>query len=335
MAKGIKFLGTGSYVPDFIVTNDMFAEFLETSDEWISTRTGIKSRPINTDKPNYYMGVQAAKKAIEQSGISPLDIGLIIVTTVNPDFYFPSMSCLIQHNIGADNAMAIDVNAACTGFIYGVDMARRYLYTDDIDYVLVVSSEMLSNQVNYADRSTAVLFGDGAAATIIARDENKLYSSFLGAKGEDGTLLSCRVKYVNTSPYKNEEAIEEFLGDKFKDINQDFIHMNGREVYKFAVDALPNSVSKACEKVGISPDDIDVLIPHQANLRIIEKAVSNLKIPMEKVFVNLEKHGNTSSASIPTCLDEMNRKGLLKENQKLCFVGFGGGFTYGAVIVEL
>ena len=271
MAKGIKFLGTGSYVPDFIVTNDMFAEFLETSDEWISTRTGIKSRPINTDKPNYYMGVQAAKKAIEQSGISPLDIGLIIVTTVNPDFYFPSMSCLIQHNIGADNAMAIDVNAACTGFIYGVDMARRYLYTDDIDYVLVVSSEMLSNQVNYADRSTAVLFGDGAAATIIARDENKLYSSFLGAKGEDGTLLSCRVKYVNTSPYKNEEAIEEFLGDKFKDINPDFIHMNGREVYKFAVDALPNSVSKACEKVGISPDDIDVLIPHQANLRIIEK----------------------------------------------------------------
>ena len=281
------------------------------------------------------MGVEAAKKAIEKSGISPLDIDLIIVTTVNPDFYFPSMSCLVQHYIGAENAMTVDVNSACTGFIYGIDMARRYLYTDDVNTALIVSTEMMSNQVNYADRSTAILFGDGAAATIIQRDEEKVFSSFLGAKGEDGSLLSCRVKYVNTSPYKNEEAINEFLGDKFKDINPDFIHMNGREVYKFAVDALPVSVRKACDKVGITPNDIDILIPHQANLRIIEKAVSNLEIPMEKVYVNLESHGNTSSASIPTCLAELDEQGKLKPGTKICLVGFGGGFTYGAVIIEL
>lgn len=335
MAKGIKILGTGSYVPDFVVTNDMFAQFLDTSDEWISSRTGILSRPVNTDKPNFYMGVEAAKKAIEMSGISPTELDLIIVTTVNPDFYFPSMSCLVQHHIGAENAMAVDINSACTGFIYGVDMARRYLYTDDIDTVLVVSTEMMSNQIDYTDRSTAILFGDGAAAMIVSRDDEKLYSSFLGAKGEDGSQLSCRVKYVNNSPYKNEDAINEFLGDKFKDINPDFIHMNGREVYKFAVDALPVSVRKSCEKVGITPQDIDILIPHQANLRIIEKAVSNLEISMDNVYVNLEKHGNTSSASIPTCLDELNRQGRLKKGMKICIVGFGGGFTYGAAIIEL
>lgn len=334
--SGIKILGTGSYVPDFVVTNDMFAQFLDTSDEWISTRTGIKSRPINIDKPNFYMGLEAAKKALANAKVEPSEIDLIIVTTVTPDFYYPSMSCLIQHFLGADGCMTLDSNSACTGFIYGIDMARRYLCTGDVDTVLLVSSEMMSNQVDYTDRATCVLFGDGAAAVVLKRDDEKLYSSFLGANGEDGGLLSCRISYdTSTSPFRKQDEIDNFLGEKIKEIKPDFVHMNGREVYKFAVDALPRALTRACEKAGITPKDLDIIIPHQANMRIIEKAVSNMDVSMDKVYVNLPTHGNTSSASIPICLDELAQQGRLAEGTKVGVVGFGAGFTYGAAVFEI
>lgn len=329
---GIKILGTGSYVPDFCVSNDDMTKIVETNDEWITTRTGIKNRHISDGQPTWWMGVQAAKKAIEDAGISPQQIGLIVDTSVTHDFYTPSTACIIQDKIGAVNATAFDINAACAGFVFALDCANRYMATDEnMEYALVISNEMLSRITDYDDRSTCVLFGDGAAAVVLKKSDT-FFTSFTHTKGEGAKYLYAKNNNPKTRFQTN---IKPEYSDGFSDEStKSFLIQSGRDVYKFATKALPEAVEKAAAKAGLDINEIDHIIPHQANIRIIETAAKNLKLPMEKFLVNIADHGNTSSASIPICFDEMLKAGKIKRGEKVCFVGFGAGLTYGAVIVE-
>lgn len=327
---GINILGTGSYTPRIKVTNDDLSKIVETNDEWISTRTGMKSRYLTDGESCWEMGANAAKKAVEAAGIDPERIGLVIGTTVTPDFYTPSLASLVQDAVGAVNAAAFDLNAACSGFAYAVDSARRYLQTDEnLEYVLVVSSEILSRFVDYTDRATCVLFGDGAGAAVIERSD-KLFTSFIGSDGSGAKFLYAKHMF-GRHPFRTEG--EDSYGEHFTSANQ-FLFQDGKEVYKFATKALPAAAQNAADKIGLSPSEIDWFVPHQANIRIIETAAKNLNVPMDKFIVTLDVHGNTSSASIPTAFDEAVRSGKIKKGQKICFVGFGAGLTSAAVIFE-
>ncbi|MFA5657810.1 MAG: beta-ketoacyl-ACP synthase III [Oscillospiraceae bacterium] len=331
--NGVKILGVGSYAPERIVTNEDFTRIIETSDEWITTRTGMKKRHISQGEPTWFMGTRAVQAAIENAGIDSKDIGLIISTSITADFYAPSMSCIIQREIGAIDAMTIDVNCACAGFVYGFDMARRYLITDDsLKYAVVVANENLSKLTDYSDRSTCVLFGDGAAACILELSKDTLYSSFLGADGTGASYL-----FTRSIPSKNAFMPEKKLEfpDGFPESNSHYIYQNGKEVYKFAIKALPNAINKALEKTDLAINDIDLIIPHQANTRIIETAAQRLGISMDKMYLNIEEYGNTSSASIPLALDEAWKTGRIKKGDNICLVGFGAGLTYAAVIFEV
>ena len=326
---GISILGMGSYVPRQVLTNDDFTRFVETNDEWIRTRTGISERRMAGWEPTWYMGKQAALRAIEAAGTDPADIGLVISCTATSDFHTPSMASVIQYETGAVNAAAFDINAACSGFVYATDVARRFLETDDsLKYVLVVANEALSRFVDFTDRSSCILFGDGAAAAVIERSD-KLYSSALCSDGSGAGLLCARAMQI--AP---EVAQESDFEDPFPKIPLHKLYQNGKEVYKFAVQALPKSFELAAEKINITKDDIDWFVPHQANIRIIETAAKKLGAPMEKFIVTLDHYGNTSSASIPIALCEGIEKGLIKRGQKLALIGFGAGLTYGGIILE-
>lgn len=329
---GIKIVGMGSYLPEKIVSNDDLAEMVDTNDEWIVKRTGISERHIACGEPTWYLGAQAAKKAVENAGIEVSDIGLIISTTVTPDYFTPSVSCLIQRELGAIGCMAMDVNCACSGFVYATDMARRYLMTEDsIKYVLVVANETLSKITDYSDRATCILFGDGAAAAVYELAPDGEYTSFLGADGNGAKFLG-----AEALPPRNAFTPEDHpvYDSGLPAGNGSYLFQDGKEVYKFAVGALPNAVTKALEKKNMSVDEIDWFIPHQANVRIIETAAKNLGVSMDKFCVNLGSHGNTSSASIPLCLNEFIDNGTIKRGDRICLVGFGAGLTYGAAIFD-
>lgn len=331
--SGIEILGTGSYAPDFIADNDKFSTILDTSDEWIFPRTGIKTRHIATDKPNYFMGTEAAKKALENAGVKAEEVDLIIVSTCTPDFFYPAMSCLIQKRIGAVNASCFDVNSACTGFISSLDIAHKFLDNGKYSKVLIVSSEKLSNQQDYTDRASCILFGDAAGAVLIGRSDKPFYS-FMGAEGDEFDALYCKVHYEHNCPFfEDQEAFYEGRFDTFAKNN--FLVQDGKAVYKFAVNAMANAVKNVAKQGGYDVSELDLVIPHQANLRIIEKATELLGIPSDKVFTNIEYMGNVSSACIPVGIDELHRAGRLPKGMKLCLVGFGAGLTYGAVIMEV
>ncbi len=331
--SGIEIIGTGRYVPEFIADNDKFSEFLDTSDEWIFPRTGIKQRHISADKPNYYMGCEAAKDALKNAGISAEDVDLIIVSTCTPDFFYPAMSCLIQKNIGAKNASCFDVNSACTGFITAVDIAHKFLAADKYKTVLVVASEKLSSQQDYTDRASCILFGDAAGAVVLRRSE-KLFSSFMGAEGDEFEALYCKVHYESNCPFFKDE--DEFYNNRFDTFaKKNYLVQDGKAVYKFAVNAMSNAVNTVSKACGVSPEELDLVIPHQANLRIIAKATELLGISPEKVYTNIEHMGNVSSACIPVALDELNKAGKITSGLKLCMVGFGAGLTYGSIIMEV
>lgn len=331
--SGIEIIGTGKYVPEFVADNDRFAEFLDTSDEWIYPRTGIKERHISTDKPNYYMGTQAAKDALADAKLDPKYIDLIVVSTCTPDFFYPSMSCLIQKGIGAENAACFDVNSACTGFITAMDIAQKYLAADCYKTVLVVATERLSTQIDYSDRSNCILFGDAAGAAIVRKGEGR-FASMLGAAGDEFEALYCKIQYATKSPFHGDQLA--FYGDKFDtESKQKYLQMDGHAVYKFACNAMTSAVNNACEQLGISVGDIDVIIPHQANIRIIKKSAEMLGVPMEKVYTNIEKMGNVSSACIPICLDEARKNGAINKGTRVCLVGFGAGLTYGSIVMEV
>ncbi len=327
---GVNILGMGGYVPEQVLTNDDFTKFIETNDEWIRTRTGIVSRHVAGWEPAWYMGAEAAKKAIEKAGIDPNEIGLVIACTITNDFLTPSMACIIQNEIGASKAAAFDLNAACSGFVYGVDTAKRFLETDSsMKYALVVTSEALSRFLDFEDRGTCILFGDGATAAVIERSD-KLYSSHLGSDGSGAKYLYARS--LDTAP---EVAVEKEFDDGFE-IKDNMHHLvqDGKAVYKFAVKALPTAFEAAAEKVGITKDDIDFFIPHQANVRIIETAAKNLGVSMDKFIVTLDHYGNTSSSSIPLALNEAIDKGIVKRGMKVALIGFGAGLTYGGIVME-
>lgn len=328
--QGIKILGTGHYSPEQIITNGYLSEFMETNDEWITTRTGIKQRHISDGEPTWYMAAQASLQAMENAGISADEIDLILLSSTTEDFFLPSSACMIQREIGASGCMAIDINCACSGFIYAIDMARRYLACDDVKKVLVVASESLSKIVDYDDRTTCILFGDGAGACIVEASDDTVYSSFHGADGNGAKYLVARHINAETKVIKHSKHFDDGLPDSGKS----YILQDGKEVYKFATSILPMAVKKAAEKSGIAIDDIDFFIPHQANIRIIETAAKKLKVSMDKFIVNISEYANTSSASIPLAFDEAVRSGKIKRGDKICFVGFGAGLTYGAVIFE-
>ncbi|MBP3380358.1 MAG: ketoacyl-ACP synthase III [Ruminococcus sp.] len=326
---GINILGMGSYLPEQILTNDDFKKFVDTNDEWIRTRTGIQSRHMSGWEPVWYMAKQAALDAISKAGIDPGDIGLVICTTVTPDFLTPSTASIIQYELGIENAAAFDLNAACSGFVYMMDTARRFLETDgSMKYALIVSSEALSRFMDYEDRGTCILFGDGAAAAVIERSD-KMYSSFLGSDGSGARKLFAR--NCSVAP---QVKVESDFDDGFPEKPVHQLYQDGREVYKFAVKALPKAFRSAAEKIGVTSADIDWFIPHQANIRIIETAAKSLEVSTDKFIVTIDHHGNTSSASIPLALCEALENGRVTRGQKLALVGFGAGLTYGSVIIE-
>ena len=328
---GVNIIGVGKYVPDLVLSNEMLSQIVDTNDEWITTRTGIKTRHITNGEPTFHLGAMSAKEAIKDAGIDPKDIGLIIVTTITNDFSTPSVACLIQREIGAVGSMAIDINCACAGFVYAFDMAKRYLETDkNLKCVLVVSAEELSKITDYTDRSTCVLFGDGAAAVVLERDESKIFSSYLGADGTGAEYLLARSYHSETPFTTNFDRFD----DKMPDGNSHYLFQNGKEVYKFATKTLPIAVKESCKKVGMVADDLDIIIPHQANARIIETAAKNLGLPINRFYTNLENHGNTSSASIPLALYDAIKDGSLTKGDKACIVGFGAGLTYGGIVFE-
>ncbi len=329
---GINIVATGGYSPELVVTNDDMSKIVETNDEWITTRTGIKERRMSNGEPTWYMGAMASKEAIEKAGIDANDIGCIICSTVSPDFYTPSTACVIQREIGAPNAACFDVGAACSGFVYSLDIAKRFLQTDEnLKYVLVVASENLSKITNFEDRASCILFGDGASAVIVERSE-KIYSSWMGSDGDGAKFL-----YAKTDPPANAFMTEDkkIIPDGTdENITHHYLVQDGKEVYKFATKALPTASMNAINAIGLTVDDIDAFIPHQANMRIIETAAKNIGVSLDKFIVTIDKRGNTSSASIPIALDEAIKDGRVKRGDKICMVGFGAGLTLGAVVIE-
>ncbi|MFA9381514.1 MAG: 3-oxoacyl-ACP synthase III family protein [Acetanaerobacterium sp.] len=328
--SGIHILGTGAFTPSITVNNEDFTRIVETSDEWITKRTGMKTRHLSAGEPTWYLGVQAAKKALEQSGVSPAEIDLVLFTTISADFLSPSMACIAARELSIQNAVCYDLNCACTGFVYALDMARRFLATDGATKILIISSERLSAVTDYTDRSTCVLFGDGAAACVLEQ-KSALFSSFLATDCTGANLLFIRAPQSRHPFITDENAVT--IEDGFPQ-TKDKLYMDGKEVYKFATRAMPEAVEKVCERAGIAVNDLAMIIPHQANTRIVDTAAQKLGIGMERIFCNVEKYGNTSSASIPIALDELNRTGRLHRGDKLCTVGFGAGLTYGAAVFE-
>ncbi|HDR7654828.1 beta-ketoacyl-ACP synthase III [Bacillus wiedmannii] len=302
-------LGIGRYVPEKVVTNHDLEKIVDTSDEWIRTRTGIAERRIADDTiDTSYMAVEASKKALEDAGISGEDIDLILVATVTPDRAFPAVACVIQEAIGAKHAAAMDLSAACAGFMYGMITAQQFIQTGTYKNVLVVGSDKLSKIVDWNDRNTAVLFGDGAGAIVMgAVAEGRGVLSFeLGADGSGGKHL-----------YQDE-----------------YVMMNGREVFKFAVRQLGDSCLRVLEKAGLTKEDVDFLVPHQANIRIMESARERLNLPQEKMSMTIEKFGNTSASSIPIAMVEELQNGRIQDGDLIILVGFGGGLTWGAVALR-
>lgn len=330
----LKIIGTGNYLPDLVVTNQMMSEIVETSDEWISTRTGISERHLSGGEPTWHMAGEAGRLAVAAAGIDPLEISLIMVTTVTPDYYTPSTACVVQAELGADNAICFDMNAACSGFVYALDLAGRYLNSPDFKYVLIISAESLSKISDFSDRSTCVLFGDGASAVLCCRNESEddsseLLATCLGSEGKNGQVLVARALRVG-HPFMKPEDI---WADRFGHRPDHYINMEGQEVYKFAVRVLTDSVKTVLAKAQVSISDVRYIIPHQANSRIIEASAKRLSASREQMVSRIADFGNTSSASIPICLDELISSGRLERGDKVVFCGFGGGLTYGAALL--
>ena len=315
--------GTGSYLPEKVLTNDDLAQFVDTSDEWITARTGIRERHVAAEgETTCDLSYQAAIRAMEAAGVTGADLDLIIVGTTTPDLIFPSTACLLQARLGASGCGAFDVNAACSGFIYALTVADQFIRAGTVRTVLVVGSETLTRMLDWGDRSTCVLFGDGAGAVVLKADrETGILSTHLHADGAKKELLWNPVGV--SAGFKP--------GEKNAGVR---VLMTGNEVFKHAVKALDSVVEETLEANGLDRHAIDWLIPHQANLRIIEATAKRLDMPMDRVVVTVDRHGNTSSGSVPLALDEAIRSGRVQRGQLLLLEAFGGGFTWGAVLLR-
>ncbi len=316
-----RIIGTGSCTPEMVVTNDDLSKIMDTSDEWISSRTGIRERRLAREETTASMSVTAAKRALENAGITAQEIDLIIVGTITGDYVTPSTACEVQAALGADKAVAFDINAACSGFMFALHIADAYIKTGVYKTALILGAETLSKIMDWNDRSTCVLFGDGAGAAVVRSDETGLLAYDQGSDGARGTVLTCRSRENNNPFVKNPTE-------------PSYTHMDGQEVYKFAVTTVPASIKKVVGEAGLTIEDIDCFALHQANIRIIQSVAKRLKAPEEKFPTSLDHCGNVSAASVPILLDEINRKGILKPGMKIVLSGFGGGLTWGSAVLE-
>lgn len=324
--RSVGILGLGSYVPEKTLTNFDLEKMVDTSDEWITERTGIKQRHIAADdEATSDMSLKAAEKALADAGVAPEEIDLIIVATASPDHAFPSTACLIQDRIGAKNAAAFDLSAGCSGFVYSLGVASQMVKSGLYNKALIIGAETLSRIMNWKDRNTCVLFGDGAGAAVIGVVEGGfgVLGIDLGSDGSGGKYL------FQPAGGSRKPASEETVAN-----HEHTIHMNGPEVFKFAIQIMGKTAKRALAKAGMKPEEIDLLVPHQANMRIITSAAKRLKAPMEKVWVNVDKYANTSAASIPIALCEAQQAGALKKGDNVLLVGFGAGLTWAAIVLK-
>ena len=316
-----RIIGTGSCMPETVVTNDDLSRIMDTSDEWISSRTGIRERRLVKDETTASMSIKASIRAMENAGVTADEIDLIIVATVTGDHVTPSTACEIQAAIGADKAVAFDINAACSGFLFALHIADAYLKIGTYKTALILGAETLSRIMDWSDRSTCVLFGDGAGAAIVRADQTGLLAYDQGSDGARGMVLACPNRSNNNPLVKNPTDMK-------------FVNMDGQEVYKFAVTTVPSSINKVLAEAGLTTEDIDYFALHQANIRIIQAVAKRLKVSEDKFPTSLDHCGNISAASVPILLDEMNQKGLLRPGMKIVLSGFGGGLTWGSAVIE-
>lgn len=321
--RRIRIAGTGFYTPDKVLTNFDLEKIVDTSDEWIVTRTGIRERRVGReDQATSDLAVEAARNTLKNAGLKVKDIDLIIVATSTPDTIFPSTACWVQNKLGADHIPAFDISAGCTGFLYGMILSESLILSGAKKRILLIGSEFLTKVTNWKDRNTCVLFGDGAGAVVLeeSRNESGMLSSYWKADGNLGNLLSLPGGGTRIPP--SEKMLAQDL---------QYLHMKGNEVFKHAVKRMGEAAVAALKKAGLSTDDVDYLIPHQANIRIIEATGRRLKLPPEKVFINIHKYGNVSVATIPIALHELNEAGKLKDGTIIVMDAFGAGFTWAAL----
>ena len=318
--------GIGSYLPNKVLTNYDLEKMVDTSNDWIIQRTGIKERRIvENGVTTSDLAAQASLRAMEDAGVSPKDLDMIITSTITPDHIFPSTSCYIQQKIGATRACAFDILAACAGFIYAMSIGQNFINSGAMKTVLVVGAECLSKITDYTDRATCVLFGDGAGAVIIQRNpvKHEILSSSLAADGSEADVL-----IMPGGGARNPASLESIQQ------RLHYIQFKGKEVFKLAINNITNLILETTRENGLTLDDIDLIIPHQSNLRIIEATMEKLGLPMEKAFVNIDKYGNTSSASVPIAIDEARKDGRLRKGNIVMLVAFGGGLTWGSSLIR-
>ena len=315
-----RIIGTGSAVPEQIVTNEDLSKIVETSDEWISSRSGIKERRVAKENTTS-LAILAGKRALENAGIASEEIEVIIVATCTPDYFFPNTACQVQEAIGAKNAVAFDLSAACSGFLFALSTAQAYIKGGIYQKALIIGAETMSKMIDWSDRSTCVLFGDGAGAAVVSAEETGVLELVQKSNGAGKGVLSCKAR--ETRNLLNHESE-----------TKEYLYMEGQPVFKFAVKTVPECVEEVLKKAEVKKEEIRYYILHQANSRIIQSVAKRLKEPEEKFPMNLSLYGNTSAASIPILLDEMNRNGMLNRGDKLVLSGFGAGLTWGAVLLE-
>lgn len=316
-----RIIGTGSYVPERIVTNHDLAQIVETNDEWIRTRTGIGTRHLAMDMGTSEIAAKAAEKAIQMAGIRPDEIDFIVAATSTPDKHFPACACEVQKAIGAKNAAAYDISAACSGFVFALSTMYAFIHAGIYKTGLVIGADLLSKVTNWEDRGTCVLFGDGAGAVVVKADETGVRHLVMGADGNRGDVLSCLSRSTGN-----------FLTGTKPEMG--YMTMDGQEVFKFAVKKVPECILQVLRETGTELDEIKYFVLHQANVRILESVAKRLKQPIEKFPMNMEHYGNTSGASIPILLDECNRKQMFEPGDKIVLAGFGAGLTWGAILLE-
>ena len=320
----IRIIGTGSYLPKKVADNHFLSTIVDTDDKWIRQRTGIKERHLSNGKEGTtYMATHAAEAALENAGITADELDMIIVATVSADTYVPSTSCQVQGAIGAIRATCFDLNAACSGFLFAMNTAYAYIEMGMAKTILIIGAETLSREVDWSDRSSCILFGDGAGAAIMRQEEGKggLIASVTGSDGSQGDVLTCKGRGIQNPFHQSKRK-------------KDYLRMEGQAVFRFAVTMVPRCIKQILKKTGYDTEDIKFFVLHQANVRILELIAKRLKVDIDKFPMNLDHYGNTSSASIPILLDELNRNNLLEPGDKIVLSGFGGGLTWGAVLIE-
>ncbi len=316
-----RIIGTGSYLPETVVTNDDLAKIMDTSDEWIRSRTGIGERHLVKDETTVSMSAEAARRALQDAGVAPEEVDMIILATVSGDHITPAAACMVQAEIGATNAVAFDLNGACSGFIFALHTVYAYIQAGMCRTAVIIGAETLSKIMDWNDRSTCVLFGDGAGAAVVRADEKGLLAYDHGSDGSRGMVLAGISRLNNNPLVQNSTELQ-------------YVHMDGQEVYKFAVTAVPESINRVLDTAGLTTDDIRYFILHQANIRILQSVSKRLKVAADKFPISLDHCGNVSAASVPILLDEVNKKGMLQEGDKIVLSGFGGGLTWGSTVLE-